>query len=335
MVLSRRFATALLVGLACAPAQADQGPFGASTLTPLDSVPYEGATYAYRLAIAAHADVGGAVEIHLPSAAMFGRIDGLEGAYLDDEARIIRWQGTMADGQRRDVTLTLVAGLDAAGHTSSLHVTLRPWQGEPTYLSHVVEIDALPPHTVAHVGRVGITPAGLAVLGWLACTLLFWITMRAVRPTDAAWAPLAIMVPAGFLCYFALLAREDARILRLPQTTCTVVDRVLDSRTTSSSTRRSGPQAVYNPQLALRYASVTGERVAQGFGTDSRLSSASAARADALLARYAIGADIPCAIDDSDPRRGYVERGHGGAYFLALIPLPVFALGVWGLSRRR
>ncbi len=144
------------------------------------------------------------------------------------------------------------------------------------------------------------------------------------------------MVPAGFLLYFAALAREDARILGLPETTCTVVDRVIDTRTASSSTSRpSGPRTVYAPRLALRYGDGEHAGVAQGFGTGSRLSGATAARAEALLSRYAVGAQVPCAVDAQDPRYAYVERGYGGAYVFALIPLPLLALGIWGLLPRR
>lgn len=58
--------------------------------------------------------------------------------------------------------------------------------------------------------------------------------MRVIRPGAAFWAPILIMMPAGFLLYFAALAREDARILGLAEATCTVVDRVIDTRTSSS-----------------------------------------------------------------------------------------------------
>lgn len=336
MAVSCRLVAALVSLLfAASTAHAAAGPFDASILTPVGPPPREGGTYAYRLSLRATADVSGAVEITLPSAAMFVRLDGLDGAELDDESRSIRWQGAMTGGQQREVTLTLVAGVDAAGHTSSLHVALRPWQGDPSYLAHAVEVESQPATTVARLGHIGITAPGLAVLGWLAATLLFWLAMRAARPRDAAWAPVVIMVPVGFLFYFALLAREDTRIMRLPETTCTVVDRVIDSRTASSSVRRSGPQTVYAPRLALRYADGDGDAVAQGFGTDSRLAGTRASRVEALLSRYALGAQVPCAIDARDPRRAYVERGFGGAYVFALIPLPVLALGLWGLWKRR
>ena len=49
--------------------------------------------------------------------------------------------------------------------------------------------------------------------------------------------------------------------------------------------------------------------VAQGFGTDNRLSHGNARSVEAALATYAIGASVPCAVDRDDPCRAFVERG--------------------------
>jgi hypothetical protein len=312
-------------------------PFEGSTLTLAGQAPVEGLVFAYTLTVRnTGGTTGGVVEIHLPSAAMFARIDGFETASIDHDARRVRWEGPVAPGHALTGTLVLVAGTDAGGQTASIHVTARPWQGEPTYLAHSALVDTAPTPVAFRLGGVGVTAAGVAVLGWLAASVLFWIVMRVVSPRAAAWAPVAIMLPAAFLVYFAALAREDVRILGLPETTCTVVDRVIDSRTSSSSTSRSsGQSTVYAPRLALRYGDDAHPGLAQGFGTGSRLSGASASRAEALLARYAVGAQVPCAVDAQDPRHAYVERGFGGAYLFALIPLPVLALGLWGLSTAR
>lgn len=312
-------------------------PFERSTLTPAGEAPAEGRVFTYTLVVRNSGQTaGGVIEIHLPSAAMIARLDGLDTATIDHEARQVRWEGPLAPGQSLTGTLTLVAGIEAGGETASLHVTARPWQGEPTYLVHSALVDTVPAPAAFKVGGVGVTVAGAAVLGFIALAVLFWMVMRVLRPRAAAWAPIAIMMPAAFLCYFAARAREDVRVLGLPETTCTVVDRVIDTRTSSSSTSRSSrASTVYAPRLALRYGDDTHAGVAQGFGTGSRLSGASAARAEALLARYAVGAQVPCAVDAQDPRYAYVERGFGGAYLFALIPVPLLALGIWGLLPRR
>ena len=329
-----RLAVGFALLLSAAPARGEAGPFDASRLEPLGAAPREGQTFAYRLSLASTGETAGAaIEVVLPPAAMFVSLEGLDGATLDADGRQVHWQGPLPAPTRPTVTLTLLAGLDAGGQSASLHVTVRPWQGETTYLVHVAEIDTVPAESVVRLGRVGVTAAGLGVLSWLLGATLFWVLLRVIRPRSASWAAVAIMVPVGFLLYFAALARDDLRILALPETTCTVIDRVIDSRTTSSSSgRRGGSETVYAPRLALRYADAAGARLAQGFGTGSRLSGASASRATAVLERYAIGEQVPCAVDARDPRIAYVERGFGGAFFFALIPMPLLLIGIWGLA---
>lgn len=312
------------------------GPFDTSTLTPVGDAPAEGLPYTYDLQLRNTGDgIGADVEILIPSAALAIGVD-LPGATVDADARVIRWQGEVPPGTHRGAGIRLLGRSDAGGAVSSLRVTVRPWQGDATYLVHAVEVDTRPDPPAFRVGAVGVSAAGVAVLAWLAVAAITWVLVRVVRPRSANWAPMAVVLPLAFLSYFAWLAREDVRIAALPDTTCTVLDRVLDARTSSSSTSpRRGPQTVYQPRVALAWMEAGRARIAQGFGTDSRLSSGRAATADALLARYVIGATVPCAIDDRDPTRAYVERGFGGAYLFALIPAPLLALGIWGLISER
>ncbi|WP_239493113.1 hypothetical protein [Luteitalea sp. TBR-22] len=311
-------------------------PLDASRLDPSGSGPREGRPFSYQLTLVAASDTTADVEVHIPSGALLVEATGASGVVLDADARLLRWQARVPGGAPVVVRLTFLAGLDAGGHTQTTRVTLRPWQGEPTYLAHQAEVESLPTSPALTLGGIGVTPAGVAVLAWLGVMGLMWAVLSVARPRAAAWATIAVMVPAGFLAYFVALAREDRRIGALPPTTCVVTDRVLDSRTGSSSTSRaSGQTTVYAPRLGLSWTDGHARHVAQGFGTDSRLSRGSAATAEAVLTRYALGASVPCAIDDRDARRAYVERGYGGAYFFALIPLPLLLLGVWGLTRER
>ncbi len=329
-------AVAVLIAVLVRDASA-AGPFDASTLTLVGAPPAEGFPYTYELRIRTTGGTSGAdVEIHIPSAALAIGVDDLPGATVDADARVIRWQGELSPGGGRTARLRLLAGRDAGGNVSSLRVTLRPWQGEATYLGHSVEVDTRAAPSAFRVGAVGVTAAGVAVLAWLAVAAITWVLLRVVRPRSANWAPVAVVLPLAFLSYFAWLAREDVRIAALPEADCTVLDRVLDARTSSSSTSPGrGPQTVYQPRVAVAWAQAGRTGVAQGFGTDSRLSGGRAASAEALLARYAIGATVPCAIDDREPTRAYVERGFGGAYLFALIPLPLLALGIWGVASER
>jgi len=327
--------TAIAVAVLAAPSAAAP-PFDASTLAPHGDAPVEAMPYAYDLAIRSTDEtIGADIEVAIPPAALWLGIEGLAGVAHDEDGRSVRWQGELPAGETR-VRVHLLAGRAAGGQMSTLRVTLRPWQGEPTYLSHMAEVDTRPARAVVSVGRIGVSAAGVAVLAWLLVGAVTWLLLRVLRPDAAAWVPFAVVLPLAFLSYFAWLAREDVRILRLPATTCAVRDRVLDSRTTSSNTSpRRGPQTVYQPRVAVSYARSGEVAYAQGFGTDSRLSRGSSVAAGTPLAAFTIGATVPCAIDDRDPTRVYVERGFGGAYVFALIPLPVLALGVWAVRMPR
>ncbi len=117
---------------------------------------------------------------------MIAGLDGLDAASIDHEARTVRWEGPLGPGQSLTGTLALLAGTDAGGHTASLHVTARPWQGEATYLVHSALVDTVPAPAAFRLGGLGVTAAGVAVLAWIAASALFWVAMRVdpacVRP---------------------------------------------------------------------------------------------------------------------------------------------------------
>jgi len=327
---------ALLLVAACPATGGASGYFDGSTLVRSGAAPAEGEVFGYTLTLLNGGEQPSvAVAISIPAASLLAGVEGLPGATLDENSRTVRWQGAVHPGQAQVAHVRFVAHLDAGGQIATVRVTIEPAAGATTELSDAPDVETRPAPAVVRVGSVGITAAGAVVLGWLVMAALLWAVLRVARPDAAAWAPIAILLPLAFLSYFAWLGREDARIGRLPTRACTVTDRELDARTASSTSRpRSGPVTVYRPWLALSYEEGGTSMVAQGFGTDSALSNGSA-EAQTILTRYALGARIPCAVDDRDTRRAYVERGPGGAYLFALIPVPLLALGLWGLRRDR
>jgi hypothetical protein len=86
--------------------------------------------------------------------------------------------------------------------------------------------------------------------------------------------------------------------------------------------------------LALKYTAGDREIISTGYETGTRLSIGTGESAAAEYAQWTLGAAVPCWFNPSDPRDAIVIRGFGGAYFFALIPLPVFVFGVLGLRRR-
>lgn len=140
-------------------------PFETSTLTPTDPAPAEGRVFTYTLIVRnTGGTAGGVIEIHVPSATMIAGLGGLDAASIDHEARMVRWEGTLGPGQSLTGTLAFLAGTDTGGHTASLHVTARPWQGEATYLVHSAAVDTVPAPAAFRLGGLGVTAAGVAVL---------------------------------------------------------------------------------------------------------------------------------------------------------------------------
>lgn len=149
-------------------------------------------------------------------------------------------------------------------------------------------------------------------------------------------AVLAIMVAIGFWMVFAAMAWRDFRVLSSwSETQATIVGRRVISESVSSSQRRSsgsgtssGSSEVYSPEFALRYTVAGKPMYSTGYDTGSSLRFGGRARREREMKEWTVGAQVPCWYDPEDPRDVVVRRGFGGAYLFALLPLPVFWLGV-------
>jgi hypothetical protein len=70
-----------------------------------------------------------------------------------------------------------------------------------------------------------------------------------------------------------------------------------------------------------------------GYDTGSRLRIGARARREEELRSLTVGTTLPCWHDRTDVRDVVVHRGFGGAYLFAVIPLPLFLLGIATLKR--
>jgi hypothetical protein len=143
----------------------------------------------------------------------------------------------------------------------------------------------------------------------------------------------------GFLSIFAAMAYDDWRtVSAFQQSSCTILDSRVRIETEASSTGRARTTSSDNvnvePLLALRYAADGREVIGTGYSTDSRLGIGMGASTIREAAQFKIGAQVPCWFDPRDPARVVVIPGFGGAYFFALLPLALFAAGVYGLTSR-
>jgi hypothetical protein len=150
-----------------------------------------------------------------------------------------------------------------------------------------------------------------------------------------------LTLPLGFWFIFAGMAWRDHRSnTAWQQTECTVVGRRLiegsvNSRERASDGRsRASTTLVYAPELALRYVVDDRPVYSSGYDTGSRLRFGGRARREQEMRTWTIGTIIPCWHDPADVRDVVVHRGFGGAYVFALIPLPLFLLGLSSFRRR-
>jgi hypothetical protein len=149
-----------------------------------------------------------------------------------------------------------------------------------------------------------------------------------------SWA--AVVIALGFLAYFASLAHEDWRIYNdYRETRCTVFGSEIVSfehRSRSGDRERSES---FKPVFAVRYMVDGVETFSTGYTTPSAMNFNSRAGAGSVFERFAIGATHPCWYNPQDPKTVVLVRGPGGAYFFALLPIPVLLIGLDGLTGAR
>jgi hypothetical protein len=278
-------------------------------------------------------------------------VTGLDGAKVDRDARRVEASVSLPAGGQHVFRLNTLAPRNSAATvlSVSLHAAHYP-SGTEVWEHQTVAIDTRPASGGIVLGPVRLTTAGLAVVGWLLVSGLAWVILRylaskaaiargvASRGNVGALAMVAaLMIPVGFWMVFAGLAWHDYQVLTVwREAPATIVGRRMLVHTESSSTdnrpagsrnRSQTETTTVTPEYALRYE-VDGQTIfSTGYDTGSALHiGGHVARAEELR-DWTPGKVIPCWYDPGDPQHVVVRRGFGGAYFFALIPLPVFWIG--------
>jgi hypothetical protein len=197
-----------------------------------------------------------------------------------------------------------------------------------------------------------MTRAGMIVTAFLVLMILGAVVIK-LRPRFQAEAPLgeqaspqssgillgswaAVMIASGFLVYFAALAYQDWRVYGdYRETRCTVFGSEIQSfehRSRSGDRERSES---FRPVFAVRYLVDGVETFSSGYTTPSAVNFNSRAGAGSVFERFAIGSAHTCWYDPQDPKTVVLVRGPGGAYFFALLPIPVLLIGLDGLTGAR
>lgn len=336
------------LALAClivlAPSLATAQPdFAQSTLTHEPARVSEGDVVTFTAAVRNGGTEGAPyaeVDIGLPLEAMFVDAEGLEAAEVDAVAKQLFVTADLAAGAERRISFRMVVPRDAGGHTLAAMLRVRyPYRSVEFVTNDSVDVETRIAEGWLTIGGVQLGSAELTLLAIVALYPALWFALPRRSRSHGIVFPIVLAV--AFWTMFAALAWRDwSTLSSWREASCTVHDTRMREATASSSIApgRSPPRSPnrqLKPLLALGYTAGDAAVISTGYETGSRVM---IGRGRALVEEYAgwsIGSTVPCWFDPRNPRDVVVIRGFGGAYFFALIPVPVFALGVLGLRRRR
>jgi hypothetical protein len=276
------------------------------------------------------------VLLALPMEGMFIDLEGLEGATVDRDEKQITTTIDLPSGGERRFRVRMIVPRDAGGNRLNPDLQVRYLYrgvtfntGKPTDIDTARRDGGLP---VAGV-RIGAIEA--ALLAIIALYPALWFVLPRSQRNHGGVA--AIVISSGFLVMFAALAWRDARTLTSwREAQCAIVDIRMRVETEASRLRTTQPRRAenrtYKPLLALEYPADGRNVISTGYETGTRVS---IGRGESLLREYAqwkVGDRVPCWFNPDDVKDVVVIRGFGGAYFFAILPLALFAAGVYMLK---
>jgi hypothetical protein len=308
-------------------------------------------------------DPAGAVSLTVEWPLMGFLVDatGFEAPRFDHEAREISDTFAMPVGAERRITVRVLAPRDSGGDTLTTAFKAVHYASQTEYRdSRSVSIDTRPAPGGIVVGGYRVLPTGLAVIAWVTAFAILLLLVRGwsgrrrsgsssrrsrdssslgaavARHVGPAGAVAAIMIALGFWLMFGAMAWRDYRsVTSWPRTECTILGGRLSAQTTTrSSTAPRRDTTNYVPVLGLRYEANGLETLSSGYDTGSRLGFGGQGGRTEELGRWSVGSRVPCWFNPDDPLDVVVVNGFGGAYLFALLPLPVFLLGLASLRRQ-
>lgn len=285
------------------------------------------------------------LEIEWPLMGYLLGFGGLEGAKVDEASRSITGDLSLYPGTEKIVFVDVMTPRDSGGDALTLAVHLgHPFSGTNLWDRKTVTIDTRLPDSGGKMGGFRITAAGLWVIVWMVLALVIWMAVRIYMGgrSGVNAAAVALALPVGFWMFFVAMAWRDYQVLNAwPETAATIVGRRDKSQTVSSSHRSSSGVSVNSeseiitPEFALRYEADGKTIFSTGYDTGSSIRVGGRVRREKEMRDWVRGVRIPCWYNPRDPYDVVVRRGFGGAYFFALIPLPVFWIGLATLRGRK
>jgi hypothetical protein len=269
---------------------------------------------------------------------------GLNEPVIDPEAQKVSASLSLLPGAEKQIWVDVLTPRDSGGDALTLAVHLAHYDsGAELWDRKTISVDTRLSQSGIPVGGLRIAPAAFVVLGWFILFAVAWLGVRlwvgSRARSDRLFGPgaavTAMMVAVGFWMFFAAMAWRDYRALTTwTETTATIVGKRIVSQSVSSSQRRSsgsgtssGTSETFSPEFALRYTVDGAPLYSSGYDTGSSLRFGGRAQREREMKEWTVGTQVPCWYDPADPRDVVVRRGFGGAYFFALLPLPIFWLG--------
>lgn len=336
----------------CLPGSLRAGPdFSQSSIAVSSEAPLEADLVRFTLHLKNSGDAladPAQLEIEWPLMGFFAGVEGLEEFQIDEGARKITASLSLPPSSAKTVMVDVLAPRDSGGDALTVAVHLAHFfSGTEHWDRKTVTIDTrLPGSEDGRSGGVRILSAGWWVLAWFVIAVLIWgfvcLRMRGREKSRVGSIGVAacLAIPVGFWMVFAAMAWRDYEVLvNWTETTAMIVGRrdktqtVTSSRRSSSGSSVSSQSEIVSPEFALRYE-VDGKTIhSTGYDTGSSIRVGGRVRREVEMRNWVRGATIPCWYDPDDPRDVVVRRGFGGAYVFALIPLPIFLIGLHLMRR--
>lgn len=294
------------------------------------------------------------LRITLPHSGFLVRIDELPGMKHDTETREITARLDLGAGEQRSFAFDLLAPRTAAGRQMVTGIEFRNFLKEEEWFAESsIEITSAKSSGGLVLGGLRFHPAAGWRLAWIAAGGVLYMWVRSVlgrlklhssvtvMGADLRRCPpfaivSLLMIPMAFFMVFAGMAWRDYQTVTVwKETTATVLDRreVISTSTSHRPERIDGvmkkrTSTTRSPEFALKYEVGDETVISSGYETGSSVHIGGNVTALEQMADWRPGKTIPCWYDPVNPRDVIVRRGFGGAYFFALIPLPIFGFGL-------
>jgi hypothetical protein len=326
-------AALLLLFLPASPARAQAGPAAGFPLAAsLDGMPQKilvGEPFALELRVENRgpAAASSRITFRIPTAFLLA---GRPNCAWTFEPADRRWEtsGLLAPGETTACRMEFLAPDDLGAAFLAVEMQVFPADLSDQLYQRAdfeVPLASKPPSgkVLFRIGGIGFRWLELGILLFFALFFGFFLLgrRRGRRYGAAAVAVLCLF----FLAFFGFMAGEDWRIAQeFRQASCEVLDTEVVVNLNKSDSKPKKSYESYDARLVVGYELDGQRRVALAGRPDSHLD-LSASKVAELMEGFASGRPVPCWVDPQDSGKVLVDKGPGGAYLFALIPLGVLA----------